>query len=773
METKQNNFVDIHYALTGKSTNTNELGMREMQAKAYKYRDKRFLLIKAPPASGKSRALMFIALDKLEHQGIKKVVVAVPEKSIGRSFKDTGLKKFGFFADWSVVPYYDLCSSRRNDSDKADRFCKFMHSDNCRILVCAHATLRNAMKQLNDDDWNDCLLAIDEFHHTSADVSSGLGDTVRRVMNNSTGHIVAMTGSYFRGDGIPVLRAEDEARFYPVTYNYYQQLNGYKYLKNLILGYHFYKGSYLDHISEVLDTRRKTIIHIPSPNSRASSAKGKIAEVAEILNLIGEEVSHDCNRGIYTIKTKDGRLLKVADLVEDKGNTRNLVYSYLHKMKCAEDMDIIIALNTAKEGFDWEWCDTCLTIGVRGSLTEVVQIIGRCTRDSEGKDTARFINMIAMPDADQPEVKVAVNDFLKAITASLLMEQVMAPSWHFKTSKDDEDEDANDDTIHTIVVEGLKPLSSIKTQQIVAEQLVDLKATILQNDLVVKTISGSTTAEAITQHLIPKVLREKYPELSDGEVEEVRQRVLLDTIIKGNDLVDEKGTPIDITLIDKGQKTQESEGNRLLKISNNFINIDNLSINLIDTINPFQRAYEVLSKKVDAPTLKIIQDTIAEQKFNMPIEMAINLCRWPVKKWITEHNGEKPSINDPNVKIRELACAYNKVRNLKIRKMNGLEYEPDNNLTVMEWPEDLLELFEDEIFADVRPKAQPITADDRRVKALYEITEWVEANGGRLPRRDGEFKEKLIARLLEALKKDAAESLIAYDRLHLLKKDKL
>lgn len=674
---KQNNFVDIHYAQTGVSSNTDQLGMREMQAKAYQYRNKRFLLIKAPPASGKSRALMFIALDKLQNQGIKRVIVAVPEKTIGRSFRNTSLKEFGFFADWKVVPYYDLCATEGNESDKAGRFCEFMHQTSVQILLCAHATLRNAVKQLDDADWNDCLLAIDEFHHTSADANSGLGDAVRRVMNNSTGHIVAMTGSYFRGDGVPVLRAEDEARFYPVTYNYYQQLNGYRYLKNLILGYHFYKGVYLDHLMEVLDTHHKTIIHIPAIQSRASTAKGKHAEVAEIMKMIGEEVSHDYNRGIYTLRTTDDRLVKVADLVEETPKTRDAVYNYLKNMKSADDMDFIIALGTAKEGFDWEWCDTCLTIGVRGSLTEVVQIIGRCTRDSEGKETARFINMIAMPDADQPEVKVAVNDFLKAITASLLMEQVMAPSWHFKTSRNEESEE-DTDTIHTIVVEGLKPLSSIKTKQIVAEQLDDLKASILQDDMIVKAISGSTTAENITQHLIPKIIREKYPDLNEGEVEEVRQRVLLDTIIKGNNITDEKGNPIDLTEMREGSESQESEGNRLLKLTNRFINIDKLSINLIDTINPFQRAYEVLSKSVDAPTLKIIQDTIAEQKFDMPLELAITLFKGPLKEWVAAHNGQLPSLNDPNPKVKELACALQMIKNLKIRKMMGLDYEPED-----------------------------------------------------------------------------------------------
>jgi superfamily II DNA or RNA helicase len=286
MEQISQNIVDISYLQTGASSATNELGMREMQAKAYEARQKRFLLIKAPPASGKSRALMFIALDKLMHQGLKRVVVAVPEKSIGRSFLNTKLKPQGFFADWEVPAYFNL-TDVKNERDKKGRFIEFFHQTSAKILVCAHATLRNGMKEISDEDFNDTLLAIDEFHHTSADANSNLGDVVQRVMNNSTGHIVAMTGSYFRGDGIPVLRGEDERRFYPVTYNYYQQLNGYRYLKNLVLGYHFYHGSYLDHISEVLDTHKKTIIHIPSVNARASTGIGKYAETEEIMKTIG------------------------------------------------------------------------------------------------------------------------------------------------------------------------------------------------------------------------------------------------------------------------------------------------------------------------------------------------------------------------------------------------------------------------------------------------------------------------------------------------------
>ena len=665
----ENTIVDIKYQQTGTATAVNPLGMREMQAMAYEHRSKRFLLIKAPPASGKSRALMFIALDKLTNQGIKRVVVAVPEKSIGRSFKNTNLMNSGFFANWEVAPYFNL-TDVKNEQDKKGRFIEFFRQNSAKILVCAHATLRNGMKELEDEAFNDTLLAIDEFHHTSADANSNLGDVVRRVMNNSTGHIVAMTGSYFRGDGVPVLRAEDEARFFPVTYNYYQQLNGYKYLKNLILGYHFYHGSYLDRIGEVLDTRKKTIIHIPSVNARSSTGLGKYTETGEIMKVIGTVESKDYNTGIYHVRTADGRLLKVADLVEDDQKERNLVQGYLQNIKHRDDVDIIIALGTAKEGFDWQWCEMCLTVGVRGSLTEVIQIIGRCTRDCEGKETARFVNLIAMPDAEQAEVKVAVNDFLKAITASLLMEQVMAPSWKFKTEK--EEDDGKGDLTHTIVVEGLKPLSSEKTKTIVESQLDDLKAAVLQDDMMVKALSGSTTAETITQHIIPKIIRERYPDLTAEEIEEVRQRLLLDTIIKGNDVVNEKGEPIP-SIPSGGDNEEKSEGNRLIKIANRFINIDQLSINLIDTINPFQRAYEVISKSVDAKTLKLIQDTIAEQKYDMTLEQAIILFKGPLKEYVATHDGKIPSMDDPDPRVRELAVAYAKIWNQKRRQLSGLE----------------------------------------------------------------------------------------------------
>ncbi len=88
--------VSVTRAREGSSTRSNELGMCPMQESAYRKRGEQYLLIKSPPASGKSRALMFIAPDKLENQGVKQAIIVVPERSIGASFQDEPLGKYGF-----------------------------------------------------------------------------------------------------------------------------------------------------------------------------------------------------------------------------------------------------------------------------------------------------------------------------------------------------------------------------------------------------------------------------------------------------------------------------------------------------------------------------------------------------------------------------------------------------------------------------------------------------------------------------------------------------
>lgn len=617
--------VHVNYKQTGESKKTNPMGMREMQEKAFEARDAQYLLLKAPPASGKSRALMFLALDKIIHQGIDKVIVAVPERSIGSSFGKTDLKQHGFFANWIPNEEYNLCTPGSDgSSSKVKAFHNFMNKENERILICTHATLRFACDELDESAFDRCLIAIDEFHHVSADVDNRLGDILRNIMLKSSAHIIAMTGSYFRGDGVPVLHPEDEAKFKKVTYNYYQQLNGYEYLKSLGIGYHFYQGQYTKAIMEVLDTDKKTILHIPNVNS-GESTKDKHNEVDFIIDSIGTVEKQDPETGIiHVIRHGDGKKLKIADLVEDSPREREKIVAYLRTIKSVDDMDIIIALGMAKEGFDWPFCEHALTVGYRGSLTEIIQIIGRATRDSNNKNHAQFTNLISQPDAHDDEVKLSVNNMLKAITASLLMEQVLAPNWNFKTKKSDDDKSEKGE----LKVNGFKEPSTQRVKDIIESDLNDLKATILQDDTMLKAMPGNIDPEVMNKVLIPKIIRLKYPDLSNEQVEEIRQHVVLDSVVKNGQI-------------------KEAGDKRFILMAGKFIDIDDIHIDLIDQINPFQKAFEILSKAVTSKTLKAIQDTIEATRIKMDFEEAKIL--WPkVQEFVKTYNRE-PRIdsNDP------------------------------------------------------------------------------------------------------------------------------
>ncbi|QNV39622.1 ATP-dependent helicase [Rothia amarae] len=650
------NTVNVTYAQAGTSVDTDELGMREMQRRVYAQRNAPYLLVKAPPASGKSRALMFVALDKLYNQDRTKIIVAVPERSIGASFNATKLSRYGFFADWEIKPQNNLCIPGSSVS-MVEKFTTFL-KNNDPVLVCTHATLRFAFEKLAPEDFNGTVLAIDEFHHVSANLDANrLGKLLKDIMAKSDAHIVAMTGSYFRGDSIPVLSPEDEAKFTPVTFNYYDQLNGYRYLKELGIGHHFYQGRYTDAISEVLDLDQKTIIHIPSVNS-GESTKDKIEEVGFILDAIGTVEETEADTGIILIRRRDnGEVLRVADLVDDtdqKARSNTLHYLSATASKKKDAVDIIIALGMAKEGFDWPFAEHALTVGYRASLTEIIQIIGRVTRDSEGKEHAQFTNLIAEPDAAQSEVTISVNNMLKAITASLLMEQVLAQNFEFKAKKGTDDPPKPG----TVKITGFKEPSTARVKQIVENDLNDLKATILQDDTFARAAAGSVDPETTNKVLIPKIIRERFPDLNEVEVEEVRQHVVADSVIKNGEV-------------------REVGDKRFIKMADRFVNIEELHINLIDTINPFQRAFEVLSKSVTPNVLRLIQDTIAATRIEITLEEALSLYR-KIQNWVKVHNGHHPDRRSEDPIERRYAEALLVLQKAKQERVRQQQREAGN-----------------------------------------------------------------------------------------------
>lgn len=650
--------ISVSYIQNGTSDCPNVYGMRPMQERVYQKRGEQYLLIKSPPASGKSRALMFIALDKLVNQRLDQVIIVVPEKSIGASFHDEPLSQFGFWADWRVEPRWNLCDAPGGDNGgKVDAVKNFLVSDD-KILVCTHSTFRFALEKLGVDAFDNRLIAVDEFHHVSANPDNKLGDQVRQLMARNKIHLVAMTGSYFRGDAEAVLHPDDEAKFETVTYTYYEQLNGYQYLKQLDIGYFFYSGNYTDEILQVLDPHEKTIIHIPNVNSREST-KDKIREVDHILDGLGDWCYTDPSTGFQLIKTLDGTILKIADLVDDDPSKRNKVITALkdpNQKNNRDHVDIIIALGMAKEGFDWIWCEHALTIGYRSSLTEIVQIIGRATRDAPGKTRARFTNLIAEPDATESTVIEAVNDTLKAIAASLLMEQVLAPRFEFKPktphgqatpgfdygdkgyNPSQSNVGINPETgVIQVEIKGLIEPQSQEARRICREDLTELLTAFVQDKQTLERglFDEELVPEELTQVRMGKIIKERYDQLSDDDQESVRQHAIaaLNFVQQSKKMV-----------VDNTMGEGEASKNTLLidGVRKFALSVTDLDIDLIDRINPFGEAYSILAKTMSEERLKQIASVITARRINLSYEEARELVKRA--KIFKQEKGRLPSL---------------------------------------------------------------------------------------------------------------------------------
>ncbi len=651
--------VSVKYACNGSSKKSNELGMRVMQERAFEKRGEQYLLIKSPPASGKSRALMFIALDKLHHQNLTKAIIVVPEKSIGSSFNNEPLTENGFYWDWAVVPKWNLCNAPGEEGGKVNTVKNFLDSDD-RILVCTHATFRFAVDRYGVGVFDNCLVAIDEFHHVSANPDNKLGAQLGQFLVRDKAHIVAMTGSYFRGDAEAVLAPHDEASFDTVTYTYYEQLNGYEYLKTLDIGYYFYSGNYTDEILSVLNPHEKTIIHIPNVNSRESS-KDKIKEVEHIIEELGSWNGIDADTGFHLVKTSAGKLIKIADLVDDDPAKRDKVSAALKRPEAKNDrghVDIIIALGMAKEGFDWIWCEHALTIGYRSSLTEIIQIIGRATRDAEGKTHARFTNLIAEPDAAEEAVTDAVNDTLKAIAASLLMEQVLAPKFNF-TPKDNQngpmagygygDNGYNPDGSNVgfneptgqlqMEIKGLAEPKSEDARRICQEDLNEVITAFVQDKTSLERglFDEEMIPEELTQVRMGKIVKDKYPELDEEDCEAVRQHAIaaLNLTQKAKEMVNQSDQT------EQGSSTAFIDGVRKFAM-----NVRDLDIDLIDRINPFKQAYAILAKSMSEESLKQVAMVINAKKLSLTEDEARELTSRAIK--FKKECGRLPELTSPD-----------------------------------------------------------------------------------------------------------------------------
>jgi hypothetical protein len=320
----------------------------------------------------------------------------------------------------------------------------------------------------------------------------------------------------------------------------------------------------------------------------------------------------------------------------------------------------------AKEGFDWIWCQHALTVGYRSSLTEIVQIIGRATRDAPGKTRARFTNLIAEPDASEEAVTEAVNDTLKAIAASLLMEQVLAPRFEFKPKHQESgptpgfDYGAggydpskcnvgfNENTGQfQIEIKGLAEPKSKEATRICQEDLNEVIATFVQDKTALERglFDEEMVPEELTQVRMGKIIKDKYPELNDEDHEAVRQRAV---------------AALNLTQQAKqfslgGRDSAEETANTALVdgVRRFAMDVRELDIDLIDHINPFGEAYAILAKTMTEDSLKQVAAAIAAKRTSLTPEEAKELALRAFK--FKKERGRLPSLTSQDAWERRMA----------------------------------------------------------------------------------------------------------------------
>ena len=695
--------ITLTYEGSGASKATDSLGMRAMQAKVWEKRDAQHLLVKSPPASGKSRAAMFVGLEKLRTKAVDRVVIAVPERSIGASFRNTGLAAGGFHSDWRLD--LDLCTVGSETGRKVDELIGFLRGEGGgQTALCTHSTLRAAYAKTDDVTLFDrALVCVDELHHASSDENSRLGNLLRGLIDRAgevgsdAAHILAMTGSYFRGDGTAVLHPQDEARFERVIYTYYEQLNGYEHLKTLRINFRFYQGKYLDAIGDALDPHLKTIVHIPHVGSAEGSGVSKMFAVDAIVDAIGNRLGQNPNTSVdpntgFVHLAAGGHTLKIANLVDDSAD-REKVLASLRAVKDRGDVDIIIALGMAKEGFDWVWCEHVLTVGYRGSLTEVVQIIGRATRDAPGKTEAQFTNLVSAPFANDDAVSRAVNDMLKAISVSLLMEQVMAPVFKFRTHKGADQFDGSPGeksnagpvtNAGEIEIVGMPEIDE-KAAEAIENDFNDLFADV-QNDsrtLTVMINPDDHHTDVMYDLVVTDVIKRRYPAFSEEQVQDAvglfgvraalgREVAKDPSIIQTPGMSEEEqpafagpdggsGEPITAGL---------SAGDRFVQQASRFINVRELQVDLLGGRRDFDDAYELLSKELSEELLARLHGEVRALKVSMTQDEAEKL--YPRVKEFIQREGREPNLNSPNGREVRLADALAFLRKLAREKRSAM-----------------------------------------------------------------------------------------------------
>lgn len=425
---KTKNLIDAKWSTTTKTpdftaTKTKLFGSQPAAYKAL--RDARHVILNAPTGWGKSVVIAMLILYKLIRDPKLRCIITVPQTVIANGFlRNWILRVSGNTIDWAVA--HNLCDG--SETHKARGLCRFLRGPNRglpqRILICTHATLAKAFKKRRNLFTN-VLVWIDEAHHVmnaqvrdrKTTVSNMIGKLVKHCLKGTNTHVGLATATFMRGDMRHIVPDALESCFtrHDVPYDvYFETMRPVEHFTfDVICGHH------LDAIARIFKKHAPTIIYLAKRNSRYATGC-KYKEVDQIIKQLakGGKVKRE-----GTLILAGG--LKILDLVTEAGRGKRK--AHLDEIKAREDLDVILALDMCKEGFDWVWAERSIIVGERHSIPEMIQMIGRLFRRAKGKRTAEVYQVMPAVVEDSKKFKDQRNDILTVIFSAMLLEDVFLP----------------------------------------------------------------------------------------------------------------------------------------------------------------------------------------------------------------------------------------------------------------------------------------------------------------------------------------------------------
>jgi len=416
--------------------------MRDWQRQCFdELQDSHHWLINAPMAAGKSFEICALVAHWLMRDPALRVIIAVPPTIISEGFREKKIEfPDGRRINWAVDSRNDLClKSSSSNTAQLRRF--LTNREVCglteRVVLCSHATLVRAFARV-PEAFSEVLVVIDEAHH----IKQG-GDEPDAALGNQMGALVShglanpehiriglATATFFRGDAVSIV--SDLSQFKRFDLGYDEYLATCSYLRSFSYDF-IVEPNFVEPLRRLFHERLgKTIVYIPPVNSRFSVGNKK-ADVDAVIRAIAATDTPTLDhieRPIMRVRRGD-KWVKLVNLVDERlREEKRRAIAAAHKDVGGGEIDVIIALGMLKEGANWRHADREIIIGQRDSLTEIVQLIGRLFRDVEGKTHVEAYHLLPLSfdQMDKAGVRESLNDYLKAILLSMLLENVIEPA---------------------------------------------------------------------------------------------------------------------------------------------------------------------------------------------------------------------------------------------------------------------------------------------------------------------------------------------------------